>query len=112
MTGAASAARDHNGCLGHTVERIHGARVEAIRRKRAVEPFDRIGMDRLGCINGDLPRREIESFRGFGAETAHAQIERKIRHAGDLAAILLDSLQPDYWALHECGGGPPSRTKH
>src|SRR6516225_11783712 len=87
-----------------TVAWIYGARVEAIRRKRAAEPFDRISMDRLGCINRDLPRREIKTFRGFGTETAHAQIERKIRHAGDLAAILMDSLQPDHWALHECGG--------
>src|SRR3974390_1695152 len=102
MTGAARAARDHDGCLGHTVGRIDCARVEAIRRKCAVEPFDRVGMDHLGCINRDLPRREIKTFRGFGTETTHAQIERKILYAGDLAAILLDSLKPDHWALQEC----------
>src|SRR5262249_26427727 len=51
VTCAAHATRDQDGCLGHSVERTHGTRVEAIRRKRADKPFDRIGMDWFGGID-------------------------------------------------------------
>ena len=55
MTRAARAAGNHDGRLRHSVERIHRTRVEAVRRKHAVEPLDGIGMYRFGRIDGDLP---------------------------------------------------------
>ncbi len=78
-------------------------RIEAVRREHAIEPLDGLGMHRLGGVAGDLPRRQVEPLRGLGAEAADAQVEREVRQRGDLAAILLDRLEPDQRALHECG---------
>ena len=79
-------ARDHDGCLSHTVERIHGTRVEAIRRKRAVEPIDRVDMDRFGPLRRPSTTSRSSPSAASRLKTAHTQIETQNRHAGDLAA--------------------------
>jgi hypothetical protein len=47
---------------------------------------------------------EIESFRGFETETAPHTNRTQNSAQEILAAILLDSLQPDHWPLHDAAG--------
>ena len=41
--------------FSHTVERIHGARVESIRTEGRGEPFDGVRSYRLGAVECEFP---------------------------------------------------------
>src|SRR5258708_27877238 len=98
---APAAASDQQGRLRHAVGREGGGWIKTVAGKGRAEPFYCFGMNRLGAIERDLPRRKIDILHLVGAIAADAQIKTGIWAAADLGPIIMDRPPPVERALHE-----------
>ena len=52
------------------------------------ESPDRVGMNRFGAVESDLPRGQVDAFHLLGAIAADAEVIAEIGAASDLGAIV------------------------
>ena len=83
--------------LGHPEHRERRLGVETVRRGGGAERFHGRGVDGLGAVERQAPRRQVEA--ALAAERTRRERVGEVRARGDRAAVLRDPLEP------RAGGG-------
>ncbi len=92
--GPSRAAGDDQRSLGEAVAGIERLAPEAGHRERVGEAIQRLGTDRLGAAEGDLPVTEVEARALLGRALPDAEIKREVRAAADRSALGRHRLEP------------------
>ncbi|GGA41748.1 hypothetical protein GCM10010981_33450 [Dyella nitratireducens] len=89
--------------LGHAIRRHHRLATKAVSGEFLGELRHRLEADTLGAIHGDIQAAQIELlYLGVG-NLVDAELERKIRGAGETGTIAGNQPQPAYRTHHEGG---------
>ena len=81
--------------LGEPVAGIEGLGTESVRRELAGEGLHDVRLHRLGAVEGDSPRGEVDALDVFRGDPVHAELVGEVRPATGRRPKLGDRVQPD-----------------
>ncbi len=111
--------RDQQRRLGQPITRIKGLPAESTISKPIREPFDRLGANGFGTVEGQGPRTQIQQFPLRLGNLPHTEVIREIRPSTGRRAVPRDRRQPPYRLLQkmhrrhqDAGGAEIERLQH